>query len=203
MKLYFAPRTRASRSRWLLEELGIPYELVRLDLSKQENLTPEFLAVSPLGELPALIDGAVTILEPAAICLYLADRFPEMQLAPPLGSSERGAYLQWLLFAEVTLQPVVMRFHQHAQLSEAHKSTARVQEVLAKDRVGLDAVLDVVDAEVAGRDFLAAGHFTAADLVMAAILHLANHLQLLEERPRLVSYVRLHCERPACARAVS
>src|SRR5450432_3445744 len=104
MKLYFAPRTRASRPRWQLEELGIPYQLVKLDLSKQENQTPEFLAVSPLGELPVLVDGDVTLLEPAAICLYLADRFPEKQLAPLPGSAARGAYLQWLLFAEATLQ---------------------------------------------------------------------------------------------------
>src|ERR1700733_14190179 len=83
MKLYFAPRTRASRPRWLLEELGVPYELVRLDLSTQENRAPEFLAVSPLGQLPALVDGDTTLLEPSAICLYLADRSPEKQLAPP------------------------------------------------------------------------------------------------------------------------
>jgi glutathione S-transferase len=203
MKLYFAPRTRASRPRWLLEELGIPYQLVKLDLSKQENQTPEFLAVSPLGELPALVDGDVTLLEPAAICLYLADRFPEKQLAPLPGSAERGAYLQWLLFAEVTLQPIVLRFHERAQLPEEQNSAARVREVLARDHARLSAVLDVIDAEVAGRDFLAAGQFTAADLVMAAILHLANHLQLLKERPRLVSYTYLHCQRPACARAVS
>jgi glutathione S-transferase len=69
MKLYFAPRTRAIRPRWLLEELGVPYELVKLDLTRQENNTPEYLAVNPLGEVPALVDGEVTLLESLASCL--------------------------------------------------------------------------------------------------------------------------------------
>ena len=203
MKLYFAPRTHSTRPRWLLEELEVPYELVRLDLSKQENRTPDYLAVSPLGEVPALVDGEVTLLVPSAICLYLADRFPEKQLAPPLGSPERGAYYQWLLFAEATLAPVVMSFHEHAQLPEEQKTAAHAQEALARHHARLGALLDVVAAEVEDRDFLAAGRFTAADLVMASILHLANHLKLLEDRPRLVKYIYLHCQRPASRRAVS
>ena len=77
MKLYFAPRTRATRARWLLEELGVPYELVKLDLARQENTTPAYLAVHPLGEVPALVDGEVTLLESLAICLHLADRYGE------------------------------------------------------------------------------------------------------------------------------
>jgi glutathione S-transferase len=108
MKLYFAPRTRAIRARWLLEELGVPYELIKLDLARQENSTPTYLAVHPLGEVPALVDGDVTLLESLAICLYLADRFPEKHLAPLMGSAERGPYYQWMAFAEVSLAPVVM-----------------------------------------------------------------------------------------------
>ena len=125
VKLYFAPRTRATRARWLLEELEISYELVKLDLSKQENRRPEYLAVSPLGEVPALVDGDLTLLEPSAIALHLADRFPERQLAPPPGSAARGGYYQWLLFTESTLAPVVMKIHEQAQ---------RAQEVPVADR---------------------------------------------------------------------
>ncbi len=100
MQLYFAPRTRASRPRWLLEELEVPYELVKLDLSKQESRTPAYVALHPFGEVPVLVDGDVTLFESSAICLYLADRFPEKRLAPSLGSPDRGPYLQWMLFAE-------------------------------------------------------------------------------------------------------
>jgi glutathione S-transferase len=202
MKLYFAPRTHSIRPRWLLEELEVPYELVRLDLAKQEHRTPAFLAVSPLGEVPALVDGDLTLLEPAAICLHLADRFPEKQLAPPPGSTERGAYYQALLFAEVTLAPALVAVYEHAQRSEEQRAAAPAQEALARHHARVGALLDVLAAQVEGRDFLVAGRFTAADLVTASLLHLANHLKLLEGRPRLVEYVYLHCQRPAIQRAV-
>ena len=203
MKLYFMPRTRAIRPLWLLEELGVPYELVKLDPSKQENKTPAYLAVHPLGEVPALVDGDVTLIESSAICLYLADRFPEKHMAPLVGSTERGPYYQWLLFAEVSIEPVVLEFYKHAQLPEEKKASAHLQDELARHRVRMNDVLNVVDTGLNGREFLVGGHFTAADLVMASILHLANTLKLLEGHPRLVEYVKLHTRRPAVMRAVS
>ncbi|MDY7227860.1 glutathione S-transferase family protein [Hyalangium rubrum] len=203
MKLYFAPRTRATRARWLLEELGVPYELVKLDLARQENATPAYLAVHPLGEVPALVDGDVTLLESLAICLHLADRFPEKHLAPPVGSAECGPYYQWMVFAEVSLDPVVMAFYRHAQLPEEQKARAHSEEALAKHRTRLTAVLDVIQGGLGGREFLVGGAFTAADVVMASILHLANTLKLLDDHPRLVEYVKRHSQRPAVRKAVS
>ena len=194
MKLYFAPRTASVRPRWLLEELEVPYELVRLDLSKGEHRTPAYLAVHPLGEVPALVDGDVTVLGSAASCLYLADRFPERKLAPPPSSPERGAYYQWLLFAEARLEPEVLPFLPPAQLSE---------EVLAGHRARLHAVLQAIDAALVGREYLVGTHFGAADVVMASILHLAYALKLLEAHPRLVEYAHRHAQRPAVRRAVS
>ncbi|MFY0562235.1 glutathione S-transferase family protein [Archangium lansingense] len=193
MKLYFAPRTRATRARWLLEELEVPYELVKLDLARQENTTPAYLAVHPLGELPALVDGDVTLLESLAICLHLADRFPEKHLAPPMGSAERGPYYQWMVFAEVSLDPVVMEFY----------ASTRSNEELAKHRARLTAVLDFITAGLGDREFLVGEAFTAADVVMASILHLANTLKLLDGHPRLVEYVKRHTQRPAVRKAVS
>jgi glutathione S-transferase len=203
MKLYFAPRTRATRARWLLEELGVPYELVKLELARQENSTPAYLAVHPLGEVPALVDGDVTLLESLAICLYLADRFPEKHLAPPMGSAERGPYYQWMAFAEMTLEPVVMEFYRHARSSDENRATAHSEEELAKHRTRLGAVLDVISVGLSGREFLVGGAFTAADVVMASILHLANTLRLLDGQPALVEYVKRHTQRPAVRKAVS
>ncbi|MET0404970.1 MAG: glutathione S-transferase family protein [Cystobacter sp.] len=188
MKLYFAPRTRATRARWLLEELGVPYELVKLDLTRQENTTPAYLAVHPLGEVPALVDGDVTLRESLAICLHLADWFPEKHLAPPIGSAERGPYYQWMVFAEGRLDPLVMEF---------------ANEAPARNRTRLTAVLQVIDAGLGEREFLVGGAFTAADVVMASILHLAHTLKLLGEHPRLEEYVKRHSRRPAVLRAVS
>ncbi|WP_225411639.1 glutathione S-transferase family protein [Stigmatella hybrida] len=196
MKLYFAPRTRAVRARWLLEELGVPYELIKLDLARQENTTPAYLAVHPLGEVPALVDGDVTLRESLAICLHLADRFPEKHLAPRVGSAERGPYYQWMAFAEVSLDPEVMVFYRHAQRPEA-------DEALAKHGARLTALLDVIQAGLGGREFLVGGTFTAADAVMASILHLAHTLKRLDGHPQLVEYVQRHTQRPAVRKAVS
>jgi glutathione S-transferase len=203
MKLYFSPRTRATRARWLLEELEVPYELVKLDQAKREHEAPEHLSLHPFGGVPVLVDGDVTLFESLAIALYLADSVPSKNLAPAVGAPERGRYLQWLVFAETRLEVAVLQFFQYAQLSEAQKPTAEQHEQFAQHRAQLQAVLHVVDAELNGREFLAAGHFTAADLVMASILHLAHALKLLDAHPRLVDYLFLHCKRPACAKAVA
>ncbi|RKH07863.1 glutathione S-transferase family protein [Corallococcus carmarthensis] len=200
MKLYFAPRTRAVRPRWLLEELGVPYELVRVDLAQQQNTTPAYLAVHPLGELPALVDGDVTLLGSLAACLHLADQFPEKRLAPPVGAAERGSYYGWMAFAEMTLDPVVMAFYRDAQSTGEHTPS---DEEVAKHRARLTAVLDFIQEGLGGREFLVGESFTAADVVMASILHLANALMLLGGHPRLVEYVRRHSQRPAVRRAVS
>ncbi|WP_223643557.1 glutathione S-transferase family protein [Corallococcus sp. EGB] len=200
MKLYFALRTRAIRPRWLLEELGVPYELVRLDLSRQENTTPEYLVVHPLGDLPALVDGDLTLLDSLSSCLHLADRFPEKHLAPPVGSTERGPYYGWMTFAELILDPLVMEFYRDAQSPVARE----VPEGEAmKLRTRLTAALDHIQRGLGGREFLMGEAFTAADVVMASILHLANTLMLLDGYPRLVEYVRRHSQRPAVRRAVS
>lgn len=186
MKLYFAPRTAAIRARWLLEELGEPYELVKLDPTQQETRTPQYLALNPLGELPTLVDGDLTLFGSAAICLYLADRFPEKHLAPPPGSRERGRYYQWMFFAEGTLEPVL-----HA-VSADDKAQTRLKQLL-----------DVVAAALDGRELLAGDQFNAADLVMASLLHLAYARKLLDDHPRLVEYVARLTQRPAVRKAVS
>jgi glutathione S-transferase len=108
-----------------------------------------------------------------------------------------------IVFAEVSIEPVVMEFYKHAQLPEETKPSLHWQQELAKQRARMNDLLDVVDAGLYGREVLVGLHFTAADVVMASILHLANTLKLLEAHPRLVKYVYLHCQRPAVLRAVS
>src|SRR5579859_6645904 len=98
MKLYFAPGTRATRPRWMLEELGIPYEIVTVDLEAKENREPGYLRIHPLGRVPVLVDDEVTVFESIAICMYLAERHSERGLAPPVSSPLRAQYYQWLLF---------------------------------------------------------------------------------------------------------
>jgi glutathione S-transferase len=189
MKLYFTPRSRATRVRWLLEELEVPYELVRLEPSKQRDF-------------PALVDGDITLSEASAICLiHLADRFPEKRLAPTPGSADRGQYYQWMSFAEGSVEPEVMAFHKRAQLPEEQRPSLQDQMTQAQAR--LNSALTVVDARLTDREVLVGEQFTAADVLMAAILHLAHTLKLLEGHPRLVAYVLRHTQHPACRKAVS
>src|SRR5882672_4547196 len=122
MKLYFAPRTRSTRPRWMLEELGVPYELIAVDLAAKENREPGYLHVHPLGQVPALVDGDVTVFESIAICMYLADRCPGRSLAPAASSPLRGQYYQWLLFCASTIEPAIGRWSQHGgDVAEAER----------------------------------------------------------------------------------
>ena len=170
MKLHHAPRSRSVRARWLLEELGAPYELIRRESA---------------AEAPVLIDGDTTITESPAIVLYLADRYPGF--APSPHAPERGDYLQWLLFAEATLDPIVVGF-----LTNPNAPRDRLEQLLA-----------VIEARVTNREFVVGDTFTAADIVLASILHLANQLKLLEAHPKLYDYTLRHAKRPAVRRALS
>src|SRR5262245_13357522 len=110
MKLYYAPKTRATRCRWLLEEMGVPYELVQLDLSKGGHKPPGYLEANPHGAVPALTDGDLTMIESSAICMYLVDKFPEKKMAPPPGTPERGRFYQWMVYAVATVEPPVLDY---------------------------------------------------------------------------------------------
>ena len=198
MKLYYVPRTRAIRPRWLLEELGAPYELVRLDPARQENKTPAYLAIHPRGSVPALVDGDAVMFESAAILLYLADRFADKNLAPKPSTPARARYYQWMIFAVTELEPHVATFGNHTQrLPEAERAPA----VAAAARTRFVENARLVAAAVAGRDFLLGDAFTAADVMMASVLGWAERVGLLADLPDLAAYARRCADRPAAKRA--
>jgi glutathione S-transferase len=196
MKLYYAPKSRATRPRWLLEELGVPYELVRLDLSAKQHRTPEYLAVHPHGLVPAFSDGEVTIFESLAIILHLADRYPEKGLAPAPGSPERARYYQWMAYAVATLEPVVMKISGHAKLSPAEQDAAAMDEQRRK----FTDIANVLSRTLEGRDYLLGG-FSAADVPIGALLVWARSLGLLEGHPVLQAYTARVSARPAFQRS--
>ena len=129
MKLYCSPRSRSIRPRWLLEEIGAPCEVVNLDLTKGEHKTPEYMKIHPHGAVPALVDGDLAMFESAAICAYLADKFPEKQLAPAVGTPARGLYYQWMVYSMATLEPPVLQVFMHTlMLPDAQRSAAVAAE---------------------------------------------------------------------------
>jgi glutathione S-transferase len=201
MKLYYAPRTRATRPRWLLEELSVPYELVRLDLSKREHKTAEYLKIHPHGAVPAFVDGDLTLIESAAICMYLADKYPEKGFAPALGTPERGIYYQWVLYSMVTVDPVIASFFVNKIFYPEEKRSLAALEEAQKDFIEIARVLSPA---IAGKEFLVGDRFTVADLLMGSLLGWAASIGLsLSEFPDLKQYSKNLGARPACRRAVA
>lgn len=199
LKLYYVPRTRSTRPRWLLEELGAPYEMVRLDPAKKENRTPEYLAIHPLGQVPALVDGDTKIFESAAICMYLADKFPEKRLAPAVGTKERGEYYQWMVFAMAELEPPIYTVFLHtSMLPEPRRMPALVEP--AKEKAG--EVLRALERHLANdRHFMVGTTFTAVDVVMGALLNWSRSMGMLDGLPNLQRYAAAMFDRPAAKRS--
>ncbi|NOK32974.1 glutathione S-transferase family protein [Corallococcus exercitus] len=199
MKLYFAPRTRSTRPRWLLEELGVPYELVRVDLASGAHKHPDYLQhVHPLGVVPALEDGGQPVMESTAHLLHLADRFPEKGLAPAPGSLERAEYYQWISFAVTTLEPRVEAYFEHTQgLPEGQRVPALADRAVQR----FTDAARVLEARLGGREFLVGSRFSAADVLMASLLAWAGMLGLTKDFAGLQAYTKHHLARPAAKRA--
>jgi glutathione S-transferase len=200
MKLYYAPRSRATRARWMLEEIGTPYELARIDLSKGEQKKADYLKIHPHGVVPALADGDVTIFESAAICAYLADKFPEKRLAPPVGSGARGPYYQWLVYSTTTAEPPVVKvFLNTVMLPEPKRSAAAAEE----GRAQWSEVAGVIERALDGKSFLLGESFTAADVMIGSIAGWVGFMGLLEGFPVLQDYAGRLSARPAYRRAIA
>jgi len=200
MKLYYCPMTRATRPRWLLEEIGSPYELVRVDLGKGEQKRPEYQKIHPHGRVPALVDGDVTLFESSAICMYLADKFPEKKLAPAPGTPARGLYYQWMVYSLATAEPPVLKvFMNTVRRPEPERNPAEAEAGRTEFREVAALLTRVLD----GRPFLLGEQFSAADVMVGSIVGWARGLKLVEDYPTLKDYSRRLVERPAYKRATA
>jgi glutathione S-transferase len=198
MKLYHASQSRSVRPRWLLEEIGVPYELVTLDMQKGEHKAPAYLKIHPHGAVPALIDGDVQLFESAAICAYLADKFPEKRLAPPLGTAARGLYYQWMFYSMATLEPPVVEiFLNTVMLPEAERSP----KVVEAARKRFAEVAAVLEQALGSKPYILGEQFSAADVMIGSSLVWGQFMGLTEGRPVLQQYVQRLSERPAFQKA--
>ena len=194
MKLYYVPATRSSRPRWFLEELGLPYELARLDPKKGENQTPEYLAINPSGKVPSLVDGEVSIFESCAIVMYLADKYAEKGFAPAHGTVGRAKYFQWMSYAITTLEQPAAEYGYHTNLrNEALRLPALADE--AKKNFAR-AVLPA-EQQLGRTQFILGDSFSAADVMLGGTLAWARSLKLLEGFPSTLAYVARLVARPA------
>ncbi len=200
LKLYYAPKTRSTRPRWVLEELGVPYELERIDLPSGGHKKPEYLKVHPLGAVPAFKDGDKPMIESAAICMYLADKFPEKKLAPAVGTPERGDYYQWIMFGMATMEPIVYTVFQHTVMLAPEKRNPNIaDEAKTKYKNALNALSEALK----GKQFVVGNQFTVADVVIGSILSWSKAMGMLNDHPDLVAYSKSLAERPAYKKAIA
>ena len=171
MKLYYAPHTRATRPRWMLEELGVPYGLVRVSVA-----APMFGI-----RVPTLIDGDLALTGSGAICAYLADKFLDKELAPRPDAPERGPYLRWLYYGAAALDPPVLDASFAADRQDA--------AALTRAKTTFSQRVAVLDVALEGREFLVGDDFTAADVIVGSILGRAIALGLIAGRSNLGAYV--------------
>src|SRR5262245_40965380 len=178
--LYHAAPSRSMTVRWMLEEVGEPYDIHLLKLSEGDQQKPEYLAVNPQGKVPALKHKGVVITEGSAICAYLADEFPGARLAIPAGDPRRGVYLQWLVFGPSAIEPATT---DRAFLRKQHP---RAGALGYRD---IDTLCDIVAKAVSQGPHLMGKQFTAADVVIGSALRWGTMFKLIPDRPQFRPYI--------------
>ena len=180
--------SRGRIARWMLEEIGQPYRAEVVDYATTMK-APAYLAINPMGKVPALRHGDAVVTETAAICAYLADAFPQAGLAPRHGDKRRGPYYRWLFFIVGCGEPAM-----------SNKSAGWEPSEEMTRRFGYGSyqlTMDTLEKAVAGKRHIAADHFTAADVFAASFLNFGMMFKVIEKRPAFETYVKPHIERPA------
>ncbi|MEH1826758.1 MAG: glutathione S-transferase family protein [Nostoc sp.] len=192
MKLYeFAP-TRSIRVRWVLQELGVEFEAISINMRAGEHRTPDFLTINPTGKLPVLIDGEHIITESVAIALYLGEKYPESNLVPT-DLLLRAQLYRWLLFTATELEQPLWRIARHTFI---YPEELRLPAEIPLARQDFTSMAVVLENHLLDRQFVVGEHVTVADFVLAYTLDWANEVQLLVTFPTLVDYMERMYKRP-------
>ncbi|WP_304166082.1 glutathione S-transferase family protein [Phenylobacterium aquaticum] len=189
---YTHPMSRGRVVRWMLEELGEPYRTEQLDYGSTMK-APAYLAINPMGKVPALRHGETVVTEGAAICAYLADAFPAAGLAPPPTSPARGDYYRWLFFAAAPMES--------AMINKALGVAPAADQERMVGWGNYDLALDTLEKAVAGREFLAGDRFSAADLYVSGLIGWGLQTGGIPQRPAFQDFVARLSARPAAVRA--
>lgn len=193
MRLHYLPGTAAMAPHAVLAEIGAPYELVRVERDSERRSTPAYLALNPWGTIPTLEDGDLALSEAAAICLHLAERFPDARLAPAAGTRERSELYRWLHWLSNTVQQTAMR-HFYPE----RYGTGGVEEAANRD---LARFYDLIDAHLEGRDWLVGEERTVADLYLFMLTRWGRFLEPAAwDRPNLRAHFLRALALPGVAR---
>ncbi len=193
---FHAPYSRSGITRAMLEEIGVPYDLVALDLETAEQRSMEYLSINPMGKVPAIRHGGVLITEQPAILMYLADLYPEKKLAPPIGDPLRGAYLRWMVFYGSCFEPAVLdRSQDRAPVPQRTCGYGDYDSVMNTLAAQLER------AQQSQGSWLLGDRFSAADVLWGGALNWALMGKLVPDWPVFRDYAERVGSRPAIRRA--
>ncbi len=183
--LHHNPFSRAATVVWMLEEVGVPYDLRFVDFRSNAQKSPELLAMNPMGKLPVLEDDGTVVTEVAAIGLYLADRYALGRLAPLPSDPARGAYLRWSLFAPSVIEPGAMAKASGWEFKPGQAGWG-----------AYDAMVEAMESALKG-DFILGANFSMADVIFGGTLRYMLRFKMIEARPSFVAYAERLNARPA------
>ncbi|MDZ5460559.1 glutathione S-transferase family protein [Azohydromonas lata] len=202
MQLYFHPSNASMAPHLLLQDIGAPFELKFVDRDRGEHQSPEYLRLNPNGRIPVLVDGDLVLYEAAAICLYLADKFPDARLAPPAGTPQRARLYQWMFWLSNTLQAMLMHWFYPERMVDSGDAAAASQ-VRAQAEEHIAVMLQRLDEQVAasGGPWLLGADYGAADAYALMLCRWTRHFDRpARDYPHLGPYLQRLLERPAVQR---
>jgi glutathione S-transferase len=191
--LFHSPQTRSSASLTLLEELGAPYELHVLNMKAAEQRRSAYLAINPLGKVPAIRHGKALVTEQVAIFLFLTDLFPQSSLAPSIGDPLRGPYLRWMVYYAACYEPALV-----------DRAMKREPAPLAMSPYGdFDTMLGALVKRLASSSYLLGDNFSAADLLWGMALQWGTMFKIVPENPVITDYVERVTTRPSVVKVAA
>jgi len=192
MKFFEFPPTRSIRVRWTLQELGVDFEAVTVNMLAGDHKSPAFLKINPAGKLPALVDGDLVLTESIAIVLYLAEKYPAKRLIPT-NLGQRAEFYRWLMFAVTELEQPLWRIARHTSLYPENK---RLPAEIDLAREDFKSMARVLEDHLEARPFVVGDSVTVADFVLAYTLDWANEVRLLEGFPKSKAHMERMYARP-------
>jgi glutathione S-transferase len=203
IRLYYYPGNASLTPHMLLEEIGAPFELERVDRANAAHKAPAYLRLNPNGQIPVLVDGDLVLYETVAICLHLTDTHPEAGLAPRVGTAERAHFYKWRVWCTNTLQAMLMHyFYPERLVNEGDAGAAAQVKAHAEQRVA--AMLDILDAHFAshGGDWLRGARFSAVDPYAFMLCRWTRNMaRPARSLPHVAPYLQRMLARPAVQRA--
>jgi len=189
--LFHSPQSRSAGALILLEELGADYELHVLSLKKGEQRQAGYLAVNPMGKVPAIVHNGALVTEQGAVYAYLADLYPEAGITPAIGDPLRGPYLRWMFFYNASFEPALI-----------DKSMKREPAPPATSPYGdYDTVMKTLQGQLGDGPYLLGERFTAVDVLWGTALRWTTMFKLVPETPAITAYIERVTSRPAAQRA--